>query len=72
QPWVDHFTTVDASPFVKAIQYGHLTVGLNTTTDESVIVNEIMPEIFDFKIPVADGLREITRRINALGTERSK
>jgi multiple sugar transport system substrate-binding protein len=72
QPWIDHFTTVDASPFVKAIEYGHLTVGLNTTTDESVIVNEIMPEIFDFKITAADGLREITRRINALGTERSK
>ncbi|GHV13049.1 sugar ABC transporter substrate-binding protein [Spirochaetia bacterium] len=72
QPWVEHFPQVDASPFVKAIQYGHLTVGFNTTTEESVIVNEIMPEIFDFQISVADGMKEITRRINAMGTERSK
>jgi multiple sugar transport system substrate-binding protein len=66
QPWIDRYTLFDASPFVKAAEYGHVSPGLTTTNDARTVVEEIMPEIYDFKIPVTEGMRQIAVRINEI------
>jgi multiple sugar transport system substrate-binding protein len=66
QPWVDRYTVFDASPFVKAAEYGHVSPGLTTTNDARTIVEEIMPEIYDFQISAAEGMRQIAKRINEI------
>jgi len=65
-PWVAGFKTIDASPFVKVIEYGHRSPGLNTSNEGSAVVHKYMPEVFSMKRPVDDGLKQIAKEINAL------
>lgn len=65
QPWVDKFTEFDASPFVKVEEYGHTSPGLTaSTTEAGAILDEYMPQIFSLELPVEEGLKTITEKIN--------
>lgn len=66
QPWIDQFTDFDASPFVKVEEYGHTSPGLTASTSEaSAVLDEYMPQIFSLELPVEEGLKTITEKINA-------
>lgn len=66
QPWVDGYKKIDASPFVKVAEYGHTSPGLTTSNEESAVVDEIMPQIYALKVPVADGCKQMAQKINEL------
>lgn len=66
QPWIDKFTDFDAAPFVKVEDYGHTSPGLTaSTTEATAILDEYMPQIFSLELPVEEGMKTITEKINA-------
>jgi multiple sugar transport system substrate-binding protein len=65
-PWIDGFETIDASPFAKVTEYGHVSPGLTTANEATAVINKYMPEIFGLTLPVEEGLKKITKEINAL------
>lgn len=66
EPWVAQFTDFDASAFVKVEEYGHTSPGLTTSTNEAgAVLDEYMPQIFSLELPVEEGLKTITEKINA-------
>jgi multiple sugar transport system substrate-binding protein len=65
-PWIAGFKTIDASPYVKVVKYGHVSPGLTTSNEASAVIDKYMPEIFSLRRPVDDGLKQITKEINAL------
>lgn len=66
QPWIDMFKTIDPTPFVTGANYGHTSPGLTTTNEASLVIDELMPEIFDLRLPVAEGMKQISQRINEI------
>ncbi len=65
QPWVDQFKDFDASAFVKVEDYGHTSPGLTTSTSEAgAFLDDYMPRIFSLQLPVEEGLKEMTEKIN--------
>lgn len=66
QPWVDQFKNFDASAFVKGGDYGHTSPGLTTSTNEaSSILDEYMPQVFSLTLPVEEGCKIMTEKINS-------
>lgn len=66
QAWVDQFSDFDATPFVKVEEYGHTSPGLTASTNEATaVLDEYMPKIFSLELPVEEGLKTITEKINA-------
>lgn len=64
-PWVDGFKTIDASPFIKSVNYGHSNPKF-VSNEANAVIDKYMPEIFSFKRPVEDGLKQIAKEIDAL------
>lgn len=65
-PWIENFTTVDASAFVDCIDYGHVSGGLTTnTSDAATIIDDYMLQIFSLERPVEETMKEMTEMVNA-------
>lgn len=67
QPWIDQYTTIDASAYAKAAEYGRTSPGITTNTEYGLITDKYVPEIFSLSIPVEQGCKEMAEKINALG-----
>lgn len=66
QPWIDQFTDINVSAYVQVADYGHTSPGLTTTNEASLVIDDLMPEIFDLQLDVAEGMKQITQRINEI------
>lgn len=65
-PWVDQFKDIDASVFVKVEEYGHTSTGLeNSASEAPAILAEYMTQVFALELPVEEGMKIITEKINA-------
>lgn len=65
-PWVDQFKDINASAFVKVEEYGHTSTGLeNSASEAPAILNEYMTKVFSLELPVEEGMKIITEKINA-------